>query len=187
MFKHVFIFLLFIVSNHNGVSQNVFSNFVDGKIWFQIQDEYRHEEYIVKTFQEDVRDIPISSLSITQELSNRYNLSRLSRPFSKAEGSDDLIYTFLLEFTDIYKIDQIIKEFSQCNYIKYAEKVPLSKTEETPDDTYFNNCWSIDKIQAELAWDITKGDSNIVVASVDDAMDLDHDDLLNILLKITII
>jgi len=49
-------------------------------------------------------------------------------------------------------------------------------------DTNFWHYWYFDKIQADLAWDITTGDTNVKVAVLDWELDLTHKDLRSELL-----
>jgi len=44
-------------------------------------------------------------------------------------------------------------------------------------DTYFNQQWGIERIQAPEAWNIEKGKESIVIAILDTGVDYDHDDL----------
>lgn len=53
----------------------------------------------------------------------------------------------------------------------------------TPNDTYFNNQWALDKINAPEAWDITTGSSEVIIAIVDSGIDLDHEDLADNILR----
>jgi len=61
--------------------------------------------------------------------------------------------------------------------IEYAEPNYISHVALIPDDRYYSTQWALIKIQASPAWDITTGDSNIVIAIVDTGVDLDHPDL----------
>lgn len=47
----------------------------------------------------------------------------------------------------------------------------------TPDDTFYSRQWYLTQIGAEQAWDVTTGSRDVVVAVVDTAMDIDHEDL----------
>lgn len=47
----------------------------------------------------------------------------------------------------------------------------------TPDDTFYSKQWYLTQIGAERAWDRTTGSPVVVVAVVDTAMDIDHEDL----------
>ncbi|MEM7756211.1 MAG: S8 family serine peptidase [Planctomycetota bacterium] len=51
----------------------------------------------------------------------------------------------------------------------------------TPNDPGFNSGWQHTRIRSALAWDITTGSSDVVVAIVDSGTDLDHPDLSNAL------
>ncbi|GAB4373037.1 MAG: subtilisin/kexin-like serine protease HreP [Calditrichia bacterium] len=45
-----------------------------------------------------------------------------------------------------------------------------------PNDPLFSRQWHLPRIQAPDAWDITRGDPSVIVAIVDDGVDLDHED-----------
>lgn len=47
----------------------------------------------------------------------------------------------------------------------------------TPNDPAFNQQWALKKIQAETAWNTTKGNSTIMVAVIDSGVDYTHPDL----------
>ena len=46
-----------------------------------------------------------------------------------------------------------------------------------PDDPYFEQQWSMTRIGAPAAWDVTTGDRRVVVAVIDSGCDLEHADL----------
>jgi subtilisin family serine protease len=48
-----------------------------------------------------------------------------------------------------------------------------------PNDEYLSNQWHLQLINAPAAWEITTGDPNIIVAVLDDGVDLNHPDLVN--------
>ena len=50
-----------------------------------------------------------------------------------------------------------------------------------PNDPSYSSCWHLNKIQANLAWDLGVGNSNVVVSIVDDAIAINHSDLQNII------
>ena len=47
----------------------------------------------------------------------------------------------------------------------------------TPNDPQYSNQWHLPVISANFAWNTTHGDTNVIIAIVDDAVDLDHEDL----------
>lgn len=62
--------------------------------------------------------------------------------------------------------------------VAYAEpnfiSVPAPKF--VTNDPLFANQWHLTRIQAEAAWDVSRGNPGVVVAVIDDGVDLDHED-----------
>jgi thermitase len=50
-------------------------------------------------------------------------------------------------------------------------------TDLIPNDTFFPNQWGLQRINAPRAWPITEGDPNIVIAVLDEGVELGHPDL----------
>lgn len=46
-------------------------------------------------------------------------------------------------------------------------------------DPYFGNQWNLQKMRADKAWEITRGDSSIVIAIIDSGVDYEHEDLID--------
>ena len=63
---------------------------------------------------------------------------------------------------------------------RHALRYPLM----TPNDPYFvnNQQWGLNKIQMPAAWDITRGNANVVVGVIDTGVDTGHPDLAGNLL-----
>ena len=63
--------------------------------------------------------------------------------------------------------------YAQPNFWKVLEK----KAPFTPNDPLFARQWHLPRIQAEQAWEITRGDPGVIVAVIDDGVDIDHEDI----------
>ncbi len=61
--------------------------------------------------------------------------------------------------------------------VAFAEPVYLYQPRRTPNDPRYRDLWGLAKIAAPAAWDRATGSKNVVVAVVDDGVDLDHPDL----------
>jgi subtilisin family serine protease len=59
----------------------------------------------------------------------------------------------------------------------FVERDGVVRSTGTANDTYFSSQWHLSAIQAPSAWDITTGNSNVVVAVVDTGADWAHPDL----------
>ncbi|PIZ14925.1 hypothetical protein COY51_06940, partial [Candidatus Desantisbacteria bacterium CG_4_10_14_0_8_um_filter_39_17] len=77
----------------------------------------------------------------------------------------------VLKIIEKYRADPDV-EYAEPNYIRHIFVSP------PPNDTYYGQQWGLTKIWADYAWDVTKGDTSIVVAVVDTGVDTDHIDLL---------
>ena len=72
----------------------------------------------------------------------------------------------------------LIEGLSNFPEIEYVEQLAIHEIFYSPND-YQTSQYNLDKIQAKKAWDLTKGDTNVVVAMIDDAVLLSHPDLKN--------
>jgi len=61
--------------------------------------------------------------------------------------------------------------------VLYAEPNYLLHLEATPNDPQFGQLYGMNLIGAPQAWDVTQGSRNIVVAVIDEGMDVNHQDL----------
>jgi len=84
--------------------------------------------------------------------------------------------TFLVNYEGEINVEKLIRILNAENNIDYVEQVPNYEFFYTPNDLQPQQ-WNLQKIQAELAWDFTQGNSNVVLAMVDDAVLLSHQDL----------
>lgn len=72
--------------------------------------------------------------------------------------------------------DELLQKLQRIPWIELVEKLPVYHTSFTPSDLNSGQ-WSLKKVNAETAWDYVKGSKTVVVAVVDDAVFIDHDDL----------
>jgi subtilisin family serine protease len=132
----------------------------------------------------------LKSYSITQDSSKDklQNFINFLHPFSITKkfpnaplptkpNQVDLTTIYEIKYASNYPIDKIVKYLSSFQEVAYAEPRGINQLLFSPNDTYIGNQWYIDKIQAKLAWDICKGDTNIVIGISDTGVDVFHDDL----------
>lgn len=61
--------------------------------------------------------------------------------------------------------------------VRYVERNVIFKAVHTPNDPYWGDQWGMGIIQADLAWDIYKGSTSVIVAIIDTGIEYTHDDL----------
>ncbi len=165
--------LVFIVSINLAMSQNINPHCQDGKIYFKI----KNSEAIPFAVNQGVVDL--KTTSFFGNLTELFNVKSVTNPFysSKNEVLDRI---FLIDFSEIERIDEFIQLLSRKSQVQYAEKAPYFRIMYKPNDpnyTTAGNNWHLKKIWADTAWNITKGDTNIMVAVIDNAIFVNHPDL----------
>lgn len=84
--------------------------------------------------------------------------------------------------------DELMKDYGANGDILYIEPEMQVEIFATPNDTKYNQLWGMNNtgqtsgnadadINAQQAWDITKGSSDVVIAVIDTGVDYNHEDL----------
>ena len=168
--------LLFVFICFNVVyTQTVFGNYIDGKIYVKFS-----KTSLKSISAEDPKNIPLSKLGVLKEYIAKYGVTRVYKPFYQASDDDNLPFILKIEFTKITSVESFIDELSRLKEVEYAEKVRLNKTDVIPNDPLFattNGSTHLNQINAQSAWGVFNGNSNITVAIVDNAVMSTHVDL----------
>ncbi|MHC1775157.1 MAG: S8 family serine peptidase [Lentimicrobium sp.] len=174
-----FLFILFLaMPGMFSLAQTIYPDYHDGRIYLK----YRDNVDVIFSVKDD-NTVEISSVPFIAALGNEFRLKELSRPYYLNNDSK-LVRTLMLEFYDNDKVDQIMAWLRQEPELEYVERVPYDRIYYVPNDSLYtlyngpqNWNWHLERIQADLAWDISKGSPEIRVAIVDNAVWVDHPDL----------
>lgn len=118
--------------------------------------------------------VSLRSFPQLQTLAQKYGLQSLRKPFKTQDIH--LQHTYEIVFNPGEDLWDFIHDLNQISWVEFAEAIPVYYLQHTPDDLK-NIQWSLAKVEAEKAWDISKGDAKVVVAIVDDAVRMSHEDL----------
>lgn len=122
------------------------------------------------------------SVKVKKLFKNSKSSNRAGQYMSAAagnNGSDDIdgpgVYKLTYEGRD--DIYTVIDELRMSPDVEYAEPNYLFQASLVPNDPSFSMQWGASKVGAPAAWDVMKGDPNIVIAVVDTGVDYNHPDL----------
>ncbi len=94
---------------------------------------------------------------------------------------DTLRLHYTLGFKDSLSAKEFISGYQNYKWIEWVEYVPEVNQFYTPNDFSSTLSWHLAKVNAQASWDLVKGDTNIVIAIVDDAVEYYHEDLLPVI------
>ncbi|MEO8209867.1 MAG: S8 family serine peptidase [bacterium] len=123
------------------------------------------------------KDLDIKNSGEVFKKANRENLNNNSY---KQIGLDKI---FVMEVDEKY-LEQLISLGSKNEFIEYIQPngrmklEGISETNFSPNDPYYGLQYYLNLIGMQNVWDITLGDSNIVIGVIDSGLDFLHPDLL---------
>jgi subtilisin family serine protease len=169
MYKIKYVLLIFIastiVANTNVIEKNGLKYFSDIVV---VKFKTLHpvlNESVMKT-------------SVTKKFES-YGVSDMTNHFSPKDENqaNGLSKIYRLKLTSPFDPIYVASKLSKNTEIEWAEPLYLRKITHTPNDPKLTSQYGLTKVQAEAAWDISKGNSNIIVAIVDSGVDWAHEDL----------
>ncbi|MEZ4888189.1 MAG: GEVED domain-containing protein [Chitinophagales bacterium] len=144
------------------------------KIFLKIKEEagLRLPKYSV--------DQKVPNYPVFGNLIEEYKVKTIYRPFPELKSSA-FVNTYQVNIDPDSDIDQLIATLQADPNVEYAEKVPVERLFFNPNDPAENagEQWHLGVIDAFAAWDLSLGDESVVVAVVDDAVKITHEDLVN--------
>ncbi len=119
---------------------------------------------------------------------SRLQVSKLTKKFPRHEYSSssvnkqgkapvDLSLIYTLNFPSSVSYEKAIRMLESTNMLEYAEPSYIHQMDYTPNDPDLASQYFLGKISAYTAWDVIKGDTNVVIGIVDSGTDWDHPDL----------
>ena len=84
---------------------------------------------------------------------------------------------YRLRFEAPTALPDALQQMANNPNVEWVEPNYFSFISDTPDDTHFPQQWGLTKVQADLAWDISHGSTDIVIAVIDTGVDHNHLDL----------
>jgi len=168
------IFLLAIVFL---ATAQTYPDYLPNRVIFKIRPEHRNAISDRKVHDENLK-----------YLFEEYRVSAYYQKFigSKAPETEfDKYKRKMIDISTIYEAElnadifAFIGKLEKLEIVEYAQPHYLPQLLYIPDDPYnTTNQFHLAKIMAYEAWDISKGDSSIVIGITDTGTDIDHPDLI---------
>jgi len=154
-------------------AQTLSYDYTDGQIYVKYRDDIESELPDNLLASETTVQIPDAWIQ-------EFGIHTAVKAFPKLKYKP-LEKAYKIQFTEIQKVFNLIDSFKTLYGVAFAERVPAYYSHLTPNDPSFSPStttqWGLYKIKAREAWDISTGDPNILVAVVDDAVKISHQDL----------
>lgn len=158
------------------VGQNVKNDYFEGRIIVKINPKYaercKKASIEIPSIQTLVEKLGIKR---TEKLFPRHR--RVSAEKRLTENFVDLSTIYQFHFDAGKDHEKIIKQIAKDKSVAYAEFEFINRPCFSPNDTLNSSQWYLGAIKAYEAWDINKGDTNIVIAIIDTGSDMEHEDM----------
>ncbi|MBU0559416.1 MAG: S8 family serine peptidase [Bacteroidetes bacterium] len=114
-----------------------------------------------------------------QKLISDININEIEKTFKSISENEEseLSKIITLKLNGPYDPLYIAAKLSKNSLIEWAEPHYLHEITDTPNDPDMSKQYALAMVQAEQAWEVTKGNSNIIIGIVDTGVDWDHPDL----------
>ena len=127
-----------------------------------------------------------SGFSINSSSTDQVSVKKLfkktnSNAMSVASAGSDKIDeagVYKLTYKNRDDIYSVVDELKKDPDVDYAEPNYTYQAFVAPNDPNFSLEWGFSKVGAPAAWDVTKGDPDIVIAVIDTGVDYNHPDLV---------
>ncbi|MCK4661226.1 MAG: S8 family peptidase [Bacteroidales bacterium] len=177
------IFIVIIFSNYIFSQNNakyLENRYIPATIIFKVKPEYNQYCKLNKIEIKEIESI-LKSINV-KSLYKKF--PSISAPKSKynqyGQVLIDLSTIYELEYSSDLSMNKVLFYFNSLEIIEYAQAHFLPELLEVPDDNYnVSNQYYLENIMAYQAWDISKGDTNIIIGIIDTGVDIDHEDLID--------
>ncbi|MGD2090354.1 MAG: S8 family serine peptidase [Candidatus Aminicenantes bacterium] len=105
------------------------------------------------------------------------HLSFLSGKEKSSAVDRGLDRVYLVTFDKKVSIDNMLKEYKDDPLVEYFQPNYIYEPDLIPNDPRYSEQYAHQLTQAEAAWDISTGSSDVVIAVIGTGVDIDHPDL----------
>lgn len=137
-------------------------------------------DFYIKIKDSNIYTVDSFKARLLKDLTSDNAILKISAPFYASGQSIRSIFRLKIAENPT---EDIVKKLAENPLTEYIEPVPVKSFFVNPNDlglqTGTGNQWYLYQINAPQAWQISQGQPSIVVAIVDNAVAIDHPDLVN--------
>lgn len=164
--KNCFLLFTFLIFFNVGFAQS----YEKGKLFIKVKDSYNIPlEFTGNRF---LHSFPNSNT--LEKTLNSQKVRAIVSTFRIKKGDLNKVYT--IEYDPALLPQSLINLLKSIPFIEYVEQIPVFSVSAIPNDVHASQ-WYLQHVKAQEGWQLSGGSSNVVVAVVDDAVDLTHEDL----------
>ena len=159
-------------------AQDPDTRYWEGVVYFQLKPElnlqlesYNRENNTIRSTNLAYKEFP-EVLSILEN----HPIRKLDMAF-KNLSTPAVRNIYRLEFDDQANVSDILRTLQKSSRVAFAERAPKNYLSALPNDPEIGNLWFLETIEAEAGWDLSAPKKDVVVAVVDDAVSIGHEDL----------
>ncbi len=174
-----FIIVLILIPLYSLAQNSIidFNNSVDKTLIIKVKNEYRGQCENNRFTQADF----IKSSQVLEITKISKLFPRIEKPEEKlnlfGEPLVDLTLVYQIEYQNDISLQQAVILLNKLNLFEYVDVKHFYKPLYITNDPNRASQYYLTKIRAYDAWDISKGDSTIVIAIIDTGNDFNHNDL----------
>ena len=134
---------------------------------FIIDTKFAPGQVIIKFKQGAMtRDMPLG----IEQVNKRFSVNQMKPVANEKISIDD---AYIIKVSDVMKA---VETYKKDPTVEYAEPNYLAQIVLTPNDPSFSNQYHHATVQDELAWNITTGNSSVIIAIIDTGVEWNHSD-----------
>lgn len=161
--------------------------FIPGDVKATYYDSYMPGEILIKVDTEPVLSgngtLISSGLTELDEMNKRFSVYSMSPVYQGKSGilsgSSSISMVYKVTFPPEFDVRTAVNAYAGLSGVEYAEPNYIFYGDLIPNDPDFSLQQTyLDTMSVTAGWDITTGNSSIVVAVVDSGVDMDHPDLI---------
>ena len=190
--KHILTILLFTFLFQNiSFAQSDHKEIVKGKENGTVQKKFLNQTVIIKLKTEADVSIQRFDKDVPALKQSKLKIHTVEKMFPDAESPkekknkdgkllSDLSRTYIITYKAAFPVEEAVQFFVNTGLVEYAEPYYLDEILVIPNDPVAqpgDRQFYLERIKAYEAWNLTQGDSNVVIGIIDTGVRLSHEDL----------